>query len=109
MNEYRIKLLKEMGSNAYRCAHGNPNPEILDYCDKYGILVMDENRNFNSSADGIKQVQDMVMRDRNHPSVVMYSLFNEEPLQGTPTGRKLAERLQCEIKNLTPLVFFWVL
>lgn len=64
-----------MGSNAYRCAHGNPNPEILDYCDKYGILVMDENRNFNSSADGIKQVQDMVMRDRNHPSVVMYSLF----------------------------------
>ena len=89
-----------MGSNAYRCAHGNPNPEILDYCDKYGILVMDENRNFNSSADGIKQVQDMVMRDRNHPSVVMYSLFNEEPLQGTPTGRKLAERLQCEIKKL---------
>ena len=100
VNEYRIKLLKEMGSNAYRCAHGNPNPEILDYCDKYGILVMDENRNFNSSADGIKQVQDMVMRDRNHPSVVMYSLFNEEPLQGTPTGRKLAERLQCEIKKL---------
>ena len=37
VNEYRIKLLKEMGSNAYRCAHGNPNPEILDYCDKYGI------------------------------------------------------------------------
>lgn len=100
VNEYRVKLLKEMGSNAYRCAHGNPSPEILDYCDKYGLLVMDENRNFNSSADGIKQVRDMVMRDRNHPSVVMYSLFNEEPLQGTPTGRKLAERLQCEVKKL---------
>ncbi|MCD8181097.1 MAG: DUF4982 domain-containing protein [Firmicutes bacterium] len=100
VNEYRIKLLKEMGSNAYRCAHGNPNPEILDYCDRYGLLVMDENRNFNSSPDGIKQVRDMVMRDRNHPCVVMYSLFNEEPLQGTPTGRKLAERLQCEIKKL---------
>lgn len=100
VNEYRIKLLKEMGSNAYRCAHGNPNPEILDYCDKYGLLVMDENRNFNSSPDGIKQVRDMVMRDRNHPSVVMYSLFNEEPLQGTPTGRKLAEKLQCEVKKL---------
>ncbi len=100
VNEYRIKLLKEMGSNAYRCAHGNPNPEILDYCDKYGLLVMDENRNFNTSADGIKQIQDMVMRDRNHPSVVMYSLFNEEPLQGTPTGRKLAQKLQCEINKL---------
>lgn len=100
VNEYRIKLLKEMGSNAYRCAHGNPNPEILDYCDKYGLLVMDENRSFNTSGDGIKQVRDMVMRDRNHPCVIMYSLFNEEPLQGTPTGRKLAERLQCEIKKL---------
>lgn len=100
VNEYRIRLLKEMGSNAYRCAHGNPNPEILDLCDKYGLLVMDENRNFNSSEEGIAQVRDMVMRDRNHPSVVMYSLFNEEPLQGTPTGRRIAERLQCEIKKL---------
>ena len=100
INEYRIKLLKEMGSNAYRCAHGNPSPEILDYCDKYGMLVMDENRNFNSSSDGVKQVQDMVMRDRNHPSVIMYSIFNEEPLQGTPTGRKLAARLRCEIEKL---------
>lgn len=100
INEYRIKLLKEMGSNAYRCAHGNPSPEILDFCDKYGLLVMDENRNFNSSPDGIKQIRDMVMRDRNHPSVIMYSIFNEEPLQGTPTGRKLAARLRCEIEKL---------
>ncbi len=100
INEYRIKLLKEMGSNAYRCAHGNPSPEILDYCDKYGLLVMDENRNFNSSPDGVKQVRDMVMRDRNHPSVIMYSIFNEEPLQGTPTGRKLAARLRSEIEKL---------
>ncbi len=100
INEYRIKLLKKMGSNAYRCAHGNPSPEILDYCDKYGLLVMDENRNFNSSPDGVKQVRDMVMRDRNHPSVIMYSIFNEEPLQGTPTGRKLAAKLRCEIEKL---------
>ncbi len=100
VNEYRIRLLKEMGTNAYRSAHGNPSPEILDYCDKYGILVMDENRNFNTSADGLKQVRDMVTRDRNHPCVVMYSLFNEEPLQGTPTGRRLAKRMEKEIKEL---------
>ncbi len=102
INEYRIRLLKELGSNAYRCAHGNPSPEILDFCDKYGLLVMDENRNFNSSPDGIAQVTSMVLRDRNHPSVVMYSIFNEEPLQGTPTGRKLALRLQSVIKSLDP-------
>ncbi len=102
VNEYRVRLLKEMGSNAYRTAHGNPTPEILDYCDKYGLLVMDENRSFNSSPDGINQVRAMVMRDRNHPSVVMYSIFNEEPLQGEPRGRKLAERLQSVIKSLDP-------
>ncbi len=99
IQEYRIKLLKEMGSNAYRCAHGNPAPEILDACDKYGLLVMDENRNFNTSPDGLQQVRYMVERDRNHPCVVMYSIFNEEPLQGTPTGKKLAVRLDREIKK----------
>lgn len=100
VNEYRIKLLKEMGTNAYRCAHGNPSVEILDYCDKYGMLVMDENRNFNSSPEGVEQTKSMVLRDRNHPCVIMYSVFNEEPLQGTPTGRNLAERLACEIRKL---------
>lgn len=100
INEYRIQLLKEMGTNAFRCSHGNPNPEILDLCDKYGLLVMDENRNFNSSPDGMEQVRSMVLRDRNHPSVVMYSIFNEEPHQGTATGRKIAERLACEIRRL---------
>lgn len=100
INEYRIQLLKEMGTNAFRCSHGNPNPEILDLCDKYGILVMDENRNFNSSPEGVEQVRSMVLRDRNHPSVVMYSVFNEEPHQGTATGRRIAQRLACEIRRL---------
>lgn len=99
IQDYRIRLLKEMGSNAYRCAHGNPAPEILDACDKYGMLVMDENRNFNSSDDGLKQIRDMVTRDRNHPSVIMYSIFNEEPLQGTAIGKKLAVRLDREIRK----------
>ena len=95
VNEYRIKLLKEMGANAYRAAHGNPAKSVLDACDKYGLLVMDENRQYNTAeTDGLKQVRDMVTRDRNHPSVIMYSLYNEEPLQGTYTGRKLAERLR---------------
>ncbi len=100
INEYRIKLLKEMGSNAYRCSHGNPTPELLDYCDRYGILVMDENRWFSTSEDCLGQLRSMVIRDRNHPSVIMYSLFNEEPLQGTPTGKRLAIRMRNEVKRL---------
>ena len=99
INEYRIKLLKEMGTNAYRCSHGNPTKEILDYCDKYGLLVMDENRNFSSSPDTLMHLRDMVLRDRNHPCVIMYSLFNEEPLQGTRIGQKLTIRMRREIEK----------
>lgn len=102
LHAYRIKRLKEMGSNAYRAAHHNPAPELLDACDRLGMLVMDENRNFDSSEEGLKQVENMVTRDRNHPSVVMYSLFNEEPLQGTPIGRKMFKRMKNVIRRLDP-------
>ncbi|MDD6484747.1 MAG: glycoside hydrolase family 2 TIM barrel-domain containing protein [Clostridiales bacterium] len=100
VNEYRIKLLKEMGSNAYRCSHGNVDEQILDLCDEYGLLVMDEIRSFSTSPNGLLQARDMVLRDRNHPSIVMYSVLNEEPLQGSFTGQKLAKRLADEIRAL---------
>ena len=83
LHEYRIERLKAMGSNAYRCAHGLPHKELLDSCDKMGMLVIDENRNFETSEEGLEQLRTMVLRDRNHPSVIMYSIFNEEPLLGT--------------------------
>lgn len=100
VQEYRISRLKEMGSNAYRCAHHNPAPELLDACDRLGMLVMDENRNFDSSPEGLSQVENMVTRDRNHPSVVFYSLYNEEPLQGTPIGRKMFKRMKDTVLRL---------
>lgn len=100
LHEYRIKRLKDMGSNAYRCAHHNPTPELLEACDRLGMLVMDENRNFDSSREGILQVENMVTRDRNHPSVIFYSLFNEEPLQGTPIGRKMFQRMKKAVQQL---------
>ncbi len=99
--EYRIKLLLEMGSNAYRCAHGMPARELLDTCDRLGMLVMLENRNFESSPEVISQAECMVKRDRNHPSVVMYSICNEEwKTQGKPEGRKIAQRLKQAILKL---------
>ena len=100
IHEYRISRLKEMGSNAYRCAHGMPHKELLDACDKLGMLVMDENRNFESSDECLGQLRTMVKRDRNHPSVIMYSIFNEEPLQSTPEGAKMAEKMSYEIRRL---------
>lgn len=100
VHEYRIKRLKEMGSNAYRCAHGMPHKELLDECDRQGMLVMDENRNYETGGDYLDQLRKMVLRDRNHPSVVMYSIFNEEPLQSSYDGQRMAQRMRAEIRGL---------
>ena len=98
--DYRIRRLKEMGSNAYRCAHNPPAPEFLDACDRLGMLVMDENRNFNASADYIPQLEWMIRRDRNHPSIILWSVFNEEPMQGTEVGYELVRRMKAVVNRL---------
>lgn len=100
--EYKIEKLKEMGSNAYRCAHGMPSDALILACDRLGMLVMDENRNFNTSSDGMKQLETLLRRHRNHPSVVMYSIFNEEPLQGTSQGMRMAKRMKHLIHKMVP-------
>ncbi|HKF52387.1 MAG TPA: beta-galactosidase GalA [Candidatus Acidoferrales bacterium] len=87
---FRIAKLKEMGVNAYRTSHNPPTPALLDACDRLGMLVMDETRMFSSSSEGLSQLERMVRRDRNHPCIFLWSIGNEEPLQGTPTGERIA-------------------
>jgi beta-galactosidase len=98
--EFRIRRLKEMGSNAYRCAHNAPAAEFLDATDRLGMLVMDENRNFGASPEHLRQLDWLVRRDRNHPSVIMWSVFNEEPSQGTEMGYQLVRRMSASVKEL---------
>lgn len=98
--EFRLRKLKEMGVNAYRCSHNPPSVEFLDLCDRLGIMVMDENRNFNSSPEYVRQLQWMVRRDRNHPSIILWSVFNEEPMQGTEQGYEMVRRMSHEVKKL---------
>lgn len=98
--EFRLHKLKEMGSNAYRCSHNPPPKELLNACDRMGFLVIDENRNFNISPEYLRQLEWMVRRDRNHPSIILWSLFNEEPLQGTETGYEMVRRMYPVVKNL---------
>ena len=96
---WRVKKLKEMGSNAYRMSHNPPTAELLDACDTLGMLVMDENRHLGDTESGkasqdtpyadLHEVQSMVLRDRNHPSVIMWSMCNEEGIQSTPHGRDI--------------------
>ncbi len=100
VNYYRIRRLKEMGVNAYRASHNLPNKEILDACDELGLIVMDENRRFESNDEVLGNVEIMVRRDRNHPSVVFWSLFNEEPLQNTEEGGKIFRRMKATVLHL---------
>jgi beta-galactosidase len=109
---YRVKKLKEMGCNAWRTSHNPPNPEVLDACDRLGMLVMDENRHLGdtfsgktprgTSASDLSELDSLLLRDRNHPSIIMWSMCNEEPLQGTEEGTRIYEAMQDETHRLDP-------
>lgn len=99
--ELRIARLKEMGCNAYRCAHNPVAPEVLSLCDHYGLLVMSENRWFVPGEMNKELLRRLVQRERNHPSVVAWSVGNEEPLQcGESRGTRIARELIREVKKL---------
>ena len=102
LQSYRIRLLKEMGSNGYRTAHHPPTPELLDACDSLGMLVLDENRHLWVSEDGMNDLRTLILRDRNHPCVFMWCLENEETLEGTPMGARLLAKLNDEVHRLDP-------
>jgi beta-galactosidase len=102
INEYKIKLLKEMGSNGYRPAHNPPTPELLDACDRLGMLVLDENRILSSTEDNLKDLATLIYRDRNHPSVFMWCMENEEPIQGTEIGARMMETMVETTHSIDP-------
>ena len=102
IEEFRIKKLKEMGANAYRCSHNPPSENILDLCDKYGLLVIDENRAFNASPENLNYLRGQIRRDRHHPSIIAWSIFNEEPLQGELRGQEIARALVDTVKSEDP-------
>lgn len=98
--EYRIRKLKASGANAYRCAHNPPSNELLEVCDSLGMLVMDENRVFNTSPEYQRQLKWLVQRDRNHPCVFLWSVFNEEPMQGTENGYEMVRRMRDIVERI---------
>jgi len=98
--EYRLKRLKALGVNAIRSSHNAPNTHVLKLADRMGFLIMDENRMFNPSPTYMEQLQWMVRRDRNHPCVYLWSVFNEEPMQGTPQGYEMVRRMREAVREL---------
>lgn len=100
---YRISLLKRMGVNAYRTSHNAPTPELLDACDSLGMLVMDEQRLMNSSPEYMDQFERLIRRDRNRPSVFMWSIGNEEGwIHTTSIGKRIAQTFIAKQNELDP-------
>ncbi|MBS1855263.1 MAG: glycoside hydrolase family 2 protein [Acidobacteria bacterium] len=103
--ERQLEILKSMGVNAIRTSHNPPAPELLELADRMGMVVMDEAFDMwaipkvpNGLSKHWKEwsetdLREFVRRDRNHPSVVMWSIGNEIPEQGRPDGAKTAQRL----------------
>ena len=103
MQYYRLDLLKKMGSNAYRTSHNAPTPELLEACDSLGMLVLDEQRLLNSSNEYMDQFERLIKRDRNHPSIFIWSIGNEEGwIQTTSIGKRIAQTLIAKQIELDP-------
>jgi beta-galactosidase len=101
LQEYRIARLKSMGSNAYRCSHNPPTPELLDACDRLGMLVLDENRLMGVSPEHFLQLERMILRDRNHPCIIAWSIGNEEwAIEGNIKGARIASTMQRYVQRL---------
>jgi beta-galactosidase len=108
----QLQILKSMGVNAMRTSHNPPAPELLQLCDKMGILVMDEA--FDCWKKGKnpydyhlywdqwhkKDLSDMIRRDRNHPSVIIWSIGNEIPDQWDSAGAPIARELRGIVRSL---------
>lgn len=101
--EYRLTKMKRMGANAYRCAHHPPTPALLDICDRLGILVFDETRRMSAANEDLEQLRAMVKRDRNHPSIFLWGIGNEEIFsQNRPETARTTITMKAEIKKLDP-------
>ncbi len=111
-DERRLEIIKEYGCNAIRCAHNQPSPEFLDMCDRMGFVVIDEA--FDKWKSGYyekyfdewwqKDMENMILRDRNHPSIILWSIGNElqEAWNTDDEGIKRAKMLQDFVHKLEP-------
>ena len=110
--ERRVELLKANGYNAIRCSHNPPSSVFLDACDRLGMMIIDESfdmweqkKNPDDYHLDFKEwwksdIDSMVLRDRNHPSVVMWSIGNEISERSDPDGVRIAKDLSSRVREL---------
>jgi beta-galactosidase len=110
--ERRVQLMKAYGFNAIRTSHNPPSPQFLDACDRLGVLVLDEafdmwERPKNPDDYHLyfkewwkRDLESMILRDRNHPSVILWSIGNEIPERGDPSGIAIRKQLVSAVRGL---------
>ena len=100
---WRIQQLKKFGCNAYRSSHNPMTPALLDICDREGMLVIDENRLAGINQEHLRLLEAMIRRDRNHPSVILWSDGNEEwGMENTVQGMRIAAAMREYTRLLDP-------
>ena len=104
---WRVAQMKKMGVNGWRMSHNPPTPSLLDACDREGVLVMDENRHLGDTYSAksaldtpysdLSDLRDMILRDRNHPSIILWSMCNEEGIQNTPQSARIFRAMMDKV------------
>lgn len=100
VHRYKMQLLKEMGANGYRTSHYQQNSAILDALDELGFIVLNEARWFSSNEEAVSQLETLIKRDRNRPSIFFWSLSNEEHFHITEQGKKITQTLTAAVRRL---------
>ncbi len=102
---YRMAVLREMGCNSVRTSHNMPTPELVEACDRMGMTMMCETRQMSSSPEGLAQLETMVKRYRNSPSIILWSIGNEEFIlqqEEAEEGAKIAATMVRRCHELDP-------
>ncbi len=103
LQAFRLRELKKIGVNAYRSSHNPMTPEMLDACDSLGILVLEENRLTGVNDEHVRLLKRMIERDRNHPSIILWSVGNEEwGIEWSDKGTKIVESMREYCHRLDP-------
>ena len=100
---YRLGVLKDMGGNAVRTSHNMPTPEWVEACDRLGMMMMCETRLMSSNPEGMAQLETMIKRYRNSPSIILWSMGNEEwIMMSQPQGPRVVADMIARTHELDP-------
>lgn len=100
IHRYKVQLIKQMGANGYRTTHYMQSESVMDELDKLGFIVMDECRWFSSAPEHLQELETLIKRDRNRPSVFFWSIGNEEYYHATDEGKRICETMSALARSL---------